>query len=111
MTPVTSAAPVASRAASRRTFIQKTAVALASTALPAINFAQSASTVERQFSPIPGAWRTFEVTTRVDIAKPQGGTRLWLPIPSINSDWQKSLESSYQTNGTAVALAQGGVRP
>ena len=101
MTPVTSSAPVASAAASRRKFIKNTALTLAGTALPAINFAQSASTAERQFSPKPGAWRTFEVTTRVDIAKPQGATRLWLPIPSVNSDWQKSLESSYQTNGTA----------
>ena len=101
MTPVTSSAPVASRVASRRKFMANSAVALVGTALPAINFAQSASTAERQFSPKPGAWRTFEVTTRVDIAKPQGATRLWLPIPSVNSDWQKSLESSYQTNGTA----------
>jgi transglutaminase-like putative cysteine protease len=86
---------------SRRNFLQKTAVAIAGTALPAINFAQSAAPAERKFSPVPGHWRTFEVTTRVDIAKPQGVTRVWLPIPSVNSDWQKSLESSYSSNGTA----------
>ena len=41
------------------------------------------------------------MSTRVDIAKPQGATRLWLPVPSINSEWQQSLESSYSSNGSA----------
>jgi transglutaminase-like putative cysteine protease len=86
---------------SRRKFLKNTALALAGTALPAINFAQTATVAERSFSPVPGVWRTFEVTTRVDIDQPQGVTRLWLPIPSVNSDWQKSLESSYSSNGTA----------
>ncbi|CAM8664077.1 Transglutaminase-like [Comamonadaceae bacterium] len=87
--------------AARRNFMKNSAVALASCALPAINFAQTAPVIERQFSPKPAAWRTFEVTTRVDITKPQGATRLWLPVPSINSEWQQSLESSYSSNGSA----------
>jgi len=77
------------------------AVALAGCALPAINFAQTAPLAERKFAPVTGTWRTFEVTTRVDVVKPQGATKVWLPIPSVNSDWQKSLESSYSSNGTA----------
>ncbi|CAM8625690.1 COG1305 Transglutaminase-like enzymes, putative cysteine proteases [Comamonadaceae bacterium] len=87
--------------AARRQFMKNSAVALAGAALPAINFAQAAAATERQFSPKPAAWRTFEVTTRVDIAKPQGATRLWLPVPSVNSEWQQSLESSYSSNGSA----------
>ncbi|BDT71932.1 hypothetical protein os4_14600 [Comamonadaceae bacterium OS-4] len=87
--------------AARRQFMKNSAVALASAALPAVNFAQTVPAAERQFSPKPAAWRTFEVTTRVDIAKPQGATRLWLPVPSINSEWQQSLESSYSSNGSA----------
>ena len=83
----------------RRKFLSHTAVALVATALPAINFAADAAPSERKFSPVPGNWRTFEVTTRVDIAKPQGVTKVWLPIPSVNSDWQKSLESNYSSNG------------
>ena len=89
-------------ALARRKFLQKSAAALATSALPAINFAQTAApaaSAERQFSPQPGNWRTFEVTTRVDIIKPQGATRIWLPIPSVNSDWQQSLESSFSSNG------------
>ena len=45
-------------------------------------------------TPQPGAWRTFEVTTRVDILKPEGVTRVWLPVPSVDSDWQHSLDNS-----------------
>ena len=86
-------------ALARRQFMRNTAVAAVATALPAINFAQSAVPAERQFAPQPGNWRTFEITTRVDIAKPQGVTRVWLPIPSVNTDWQKSLESSFSSNG------------
>lgn len=82
----------------RRQFIQKSAVALAASSLPAINFAATVD-AGKQFSPQPGPWRTFDVTTRVDIAKPQGTTRVWLPIPSVNTDWQKSLESSFSSNG------------
>jgi len=98
--------PIAPTAASpirteRRQFLHVAAATLAGSALPAASFAQSAPVAERQFSPKPAAWRTFEVTTRVDIAKPQGATRLWLPVPSINSEWQQSLESSYASNGSA----------
>ncbi len=95
----------------RRQFIRKSAVALAASALPAINFAQPASPA-RQFSPQPGQWRTFEVTTRVDIAKPEGVTKVWLPIPSVNTDWQKSLESSFSSNGKSqlTSDAQDGAR-
>jgi transglutaminase-like putative cysteine protease len=81
----------------RRQFMQKAAVALAASSFPAINFAQSAG--ERQFDPQPGPWRSFELTTRVDIARTQGITRVWLPIPSVNTDWQQSLESSFSSNG------------
>lgn len=89
-----------SLARARRTFLKNSALALSSAALPAINFAQSPAPA-RQFLPQPGVWRTFEVTTRVDIGKAQGATRLWLPIPSVNTDWQQSLESRYTSNGTA----------
>jgi len=101
MTTVHTGVQAAACADSRRTFLKNTAAALATVGYPAINFAQTAAPAERRFAPLPGNWRTFEVTTRVDIAKPQGSTRVWLPVPSVNSDWQKSLESSYASNGKA----------
>jgi transglutaminase-like putative cysteine protease len=83
----------------RRRFLRNSALALASAALPAINFAQSSAPAERHFNPAPGQWRTFEITTRVDILKPKGQTRVWLPIPSVNTEWQQSLLSTYSSNG------------
>ncbi|MGH6830337.1 MAG: transglutaminase, partial [Methylocella sp.] len=42
------------------------------------------------------AWRTFEATTRVEILKPRGISRVWLPVPAIdNSDWQKVVDNSW----------------
>ena len=89
----------------RRTFLKNTAAAALASALPSLGFAQAPA--RAHFAPQSGAWRTFEVTTRVDVVKPQGATQLWLPIPSVNSDYQRSLENSYSSNGSA-RLAQDG---
>ncbi|MCJ0763891.1 transglutaminase-like domain-containing protein [Variovorax terrae] len=96
----------------RRLFLQRTAIASAAAAFPSIHFAQGTGPAPRQFSPRPGEWRTFEVTTRVDLLQPQGTTRVWVPLPSVNSGWQRSLESSYASNGQArlATEAQEGAR-
>ena len=45
-------------------------------------------------------WRTFEVTTRVQVLKPSGTTRIWLPAPLISeTPFQKTLSASYQPQG------------
>ena len=69
--------------------------------------ATSPVSTERRFAPQAGQWRTFEVTTRVEIAQAKGPTRVWLPVPSINSDWQRSLESSFASNGTSRMTSDG----
>ena len=92
----------------RRTFLKNTVAAGFVAALPAIALAQgdpSAQAPARHFAPKPGDWRTFEVTTRVDILLPQGRTHVWLPIPCVDSDYQRSLESSYSSNGQSLRLA------
>jgi transglutaminase-like putative cysteine protease len=94
-------------AQARRAFMKNMAVAAVSTALPAINFAQNSPTPERRFAPQAGTWRSFEVTTRVDILKPQGITRLWLPTPSVNTDWQQSLDNAFSSNGKARMTSDG----
>ena len=88
----------------RRTFLKNTAAVAVS--LPSLSFAQTPA-VRSLFAPQSGTWRTFEVTTRVDILKPEGVTRVWLPVPSVNSDYQQSLESSFSSNGTAKFLQDG----
>lgn len=81
---------------SRRHFIQ----ASSALALPAL--AGTALAQDRTFNPQPGAWRTFEFTTRVDVANSKGATRVWLPIPSIDSSYQQSLESTWTGNARSM---------
>ncbi|MBC5766438.1 transglutaminase-like domain-containing protein [Ramlibacter albus] len=81
----------------RRHLLQASASLAAAGAAP-WSFAAEAS---RRFDPQPGAWRTFEVTTRVDLEQGDGPTQLWLPIPSVNTGWQLSLSSTYASSGEA----------
>ena len=76
----------------RRDFLKATSV----TALPALP--GLAHSQERSFKPQPGQWRTFEFTTRAELAAGKGATRVWLPIPSINTDYQQSLENTWKSN-------------
>jgi transglutaminase-like putative cysteine protease len=87
---------------SRRDFLKSSTAAAAALAWPLAGRAQ-----QRSFEPRPGAWRSFEVTTRVEILEPRGRTRLWLPVPSVNTDWQRSLESSFSGDGKAHFIADG----
>jgi len=82
----------------RRTFLKNAATLSAAYTLPALGLAQAAP---RQFNPRPGAWRTFEVTTRVDVLEAEGATQVWLPVPSVDSDWQRSIDNSWSSNGAA----------
>jgi len=100
----------------RRAFLRRTAAASAAAALPAFPFhaalAQATAPVRSEFKPQPGDWRTFDVTTRVDITKPQGATQVWLPLPAVESEWQRSLTSDFRSNGQARLADDGryGVR-
>ena len=59
---------------------------------------------ERRFDPQPGAWRTFEITTTVELRNPSGAARIWVPVPSVDADYQRSLESAFTGNGTRMQL-------
>lgn len=60
---------------------------------------------ERNFSPQPGVWREFEMTTRIEVKQPKGATRVWVPLPSIDSDYQKSLDDSWTGNAQSMRVA------
>jgi transglutaminase-like putative cysteine protease len=66
-----------------------------------------AATAERKFDPQPGNWRRFEMTTRVEVLQPEGATQLWIPLPSINTDYQHSLGNQFETNGSAHIVSDG----
>jgi transglutaminase-like putative cysteine protease len=81
----------------RRMLLKAGAAATLTAGLPRFAFAYG------QFNPEPGAWRTFEVVTKLEIAKPEGKTQAWIPVPSVNeAGWFKSLGSEWTTNGGAT---------
>jgi transglutaminase-like putative cysteine protease len=52
-----------------------------------------------------GRWRTFEVTSRVEVADPVGTTRAWIPLPlTAQTDYHKPLGNSW-TGNAATARA------
>jgi transglutaminase-like putative cysteine protease len=59
---------------------------------------------DRKFAPQPGAWRSFDFVTRVEVAGAKGAARVWLPIPSIDSDYQKSLDNTWVGNATSARI-------
>ncbi len=92
----------------RRSLLKGAAAACALSGLPSFALAQaSTSTAARRFEPQAGPWRTFEVTTRVDLADAKSASRVWLPVPSVNTDWQRSLGSSFSSNGTSRMTSDG----
>ena len=50
-------------------------------------------------------WRTFEVTAKVEVLKPSGVTRAWVPMPLMpDTDYQKSLGQSWTGNAAATRV-------
>lgn len=42
----------------------------------------------------PGAWRQFQIKTKLELANAQGKSQAWLPLPAVNEqDW-------FQSNGS-----------
>jgi len=53
------------------------------------------------------AWRIFEINTRVEVLKPAGTTRVWLPVPLIaDTEYQKALGNQWNAEGGQAALSQ-----
>ncbi|QPF74790.1 transglutaminase domain-containing protein [Roseateles sp. DAIF2] len=96
----------------RRQLIQGSAAA-AIAGLPSLGQAQGAAAAARRFEPRPGTWRSFELTLDVSVADHQGTTKLWLPLPDLETGYQRSLGHSFSGNASVmqvVADAPRGVR-
>ncbi len=89
----------------RRAFL-KTGGAIfpAAAALPKLALAQQLPFNPRQAE----KWRGFEVTTRVEIVFPQGATRVWLPIPSVDSAYQKTIDNAWSGNAQTAKIVHDG---
>ena len=84
----------------RRDFLRSAAVA--STSLAAWKsltlFAESARA---------DGWRTFELTTRVEVLEPSGTTRVWLPATLIGkTPYQRTLANRFSAEGGTAKMAR-----
>ena len=86
----------------RRSFLKTTAAIPAAGALGAV----SALAWAQQTPWANGTrWRSFEVTTRVEVAKPEGAARVWLPLPlAADTDWFKTLNNAWSGNASAARV-------
>jgi transglutaminase-like putative cysteine protease len=85
----------------RRTFLQSTGAACAGLAftksIPA--FAGSLQT--------EGGWRTFQVTTRVEVLKPSGITHIWLPAALLrDTPFQRTYMNKFEAVGGTAKLSK-----
>ena len=69
---------------------------------PAAATPPSAAGQVKEFAPRPGPWRTFEITTHVEVLKPAGVTRLWLPLPAVAAEYQDPLDNHWTGNATRM---------
>jgi len=81
----------------RRYFLQSSGALCAGLALtkPASLLGEALST----------PWRTFEVTTRVEVLKTAGGTHIWLPAALIrDTTYQRTLSNRFAAEGGSAKL-------
>jgi len=56
----------------------------------------------------PG-WRSFEVTTRAELLKPEGLSRAWLPLPlKADNGWQRVIDNTWTGNAKRMEVVQAG---
>jgi transglutaminase-like putative cysteine protease len=81
----------------RREVLRTGGALVAASALP------TAAVAERAFAPTPGAWRSFQTVTRLELAKPDGAMQAWVPLPTFSAaDWFRPAGSTWKTSsGTA----------
>jgi transglutaminase-like putative cysteine protease len=97
----------------RRSWLQTTLVAAAAQACPWAARAQTSASAEPRFQPQVAGWRRFEVSTTVQVADVKGATQLWLPVPDLDTDYQRSLDNAWSGNAANARLvsdAKEGVR-
>jgi transglutaminase-like putative cysteine protease len=54
-----------------------------------------------------GAWRRFELRTRVELIQPDGAAQAWIPVPSLDeAGWFRSDGSTWTANAPAAQLVK-----
>jgi transglutaminase-like putative cysteine protease len=84
----------------RRDFLESAGIASVSLAFPK---------AERLFSQVvtPDRWRSFQLTTRVEVLKASGTTRVWVPAALISeTPFQKTVTNTFSCDGGIAKLVE-----
>jgi transglutaminase-like putative cysteine protease len=80
----------------RRDFLRSTGAASAALAFP---LGRGRARLDR--------WRAFEVTTHVEVLKPSGTTRIWVPAALVgDTPYQKTLANTFDAAGGTTTLVE-----
>jgi transglutaminase-like putative cysteine protease len=83
----------------RRQFLRSAAAASATLGVPGLVRALGPS------APAGPGWRTFEVTTRVEMLNPSGVSMVWLPAAQLQAaPYQKTLGNEFHADGGTAEL-------
>jgi transglutaminase-like putative cysteine protease len=90
----------------RRTVLKAAGGLALASAMPRLLFAQTAGAAdaERHFDPRPGEWKSFEVVTKVSLQRASGPSTVWIPLPSIDTDWQRTLSNNWSGNAAKMRV-------
>jgi transglutaminase-like putative cysteine protease len=91
-------------AITRRQIVQSAAASMLAGGLPALHAQEAA----RRFEPKPTGWRKFEVTTTVQLRGERSDATIWLPIPSLDTPWQRTSDSSWSGTTSDITTASDG---
>ena len=84
----------------RRSFLKSAAVVSAGVALSKAEFVFAADAPT-------GSWRTFDITTHIELLKPSGVTRIWVPSALISpTPYQRTLSNTFDAPGGTAKLVK-----
>jgi transglutaminase-like putative cysteine protease len=84
----------------RREILMTGSAFAAAAALPGSALAQATT-----FAPKPGAWRSFQTVTRLEIGAVQGEVQAWVPLPAFSAqDWFRPGGSTWTTNAKTAEI-------
>jgi transglutaminase-like putative cysteine protease len=68
---------------------------------------RAAAADSNPFDPVPGTWRTFEVTTVVTLPAASGPRQAWVPIAAFSElEWMRPGAATWQTNATSTSVQE-----
>lgn len=89
--------------------IQRRDFLKAGVAISMFSVAPRSSWADITLAPQPGAWRRFQLHTRIEIKEPEGASQAWVPLPSVTETaWFRSESSEWSTNAAAATVVQDG---